>query len=463
MAYRILWTKVVLVQYILWDFVNKVSETVIDCRTEEGQLKYIELFGYVKFRKLARYYKTDVLVYKNFNAISVNKNLVTTLFQNLNERSRRLVAAFLFLAVSKQKIKDFASSIKIDPKTIRKGIKELVTNSVLSKNRVRKNGGGRKSKIDEYPGFLENLGNIAEDQLAGDPMTSKRWVRNSLKYYKAKLKEIGVNASMPTIRKYFKKLKISLKSNKKALSSKEDKRRSSQIDQLNRYKNFYISLNRPVISIDTKKKEPIGLFKNLGRLWKKAYTLVHDHDFANLWKAKAIPFGIYDIANNKGYVYINTSHETSEFLVASLVRWWEEKGKFFYPNAKDLLILSDAGGANGYRRRGWKYELYKQFSVRFGIEITVCHYPPGASKWNPIEHRLFSFISINWAGEPLKSIEKMFNFINSTKTETGLAVEAFLDEKEYKTGMKYTQEQMDEIKIKPFILNPKLNYTILPQ
>ena len=351
----------------------------------------------------------------------------------------------------------------MDPKTIRKGIKELVSNSVLSKNRIRKNGGGRKSKNVEYPEFLANLESIAENQLAGDPMTLKRWVRNSLKYYKTKLNEIGVNASMPTIRKYFKKLKISLKSNKKALSSKEDKRRNSQIEQINKYKNFYISLNRPVISIDTKKKEPIGLFKNLGRLWRKTFFKVQDHDFPNLRKAQAIPFGIYDIAINKGYIYINTSHETSGFLVAMLVRWWEEKGKFLYPNAKDLLILCDAGGANGWRRKGWKYELYKQFSVRFGIEVTVCHYPPGASKWNPIEHRLFSFISINWAGEPLESIEKMVELINSTKTETGLTVEAFLDDTEYKTGMKYTKEQMAEIKVKSFILNPQLNYTILPQ
>jgi hypothetical protein len=448
---------------MLLDFIDGLGITVIDCRTEEGQAKFIELFGYTKFRKLARYYKTDVLVYKNYNAITVNKDIISTLFQNLNERSRRLVAAFMFLAVSKQKIKEFASSIKIDPKTIRKGIEELVSHSVLSKNRIRKNGGGRRSKNDEYPDFLKILEHVAEDQLAGDPMTSKRWVRNSLKYYKAKLKEVGVNASLPTIRKYFKKMKISLKSNKNSLSSKEDERRSSQFDQLNKYKDFYIALNRPVISIDTKKKEPIGLFKNIGRIWKKAYTFVQDHDFANLRKALAIPFGIYDIAKNKGYVYINTTHETSEFLVAMIVRWWEEKGKFFYPNAKDLLILCDAGGANGYRRKGWKYELYKQFSVRYGISVTVCHYPPGASKWNPIEHRLFSFISINWAGEPLESIEKMTNLINSITTKKGLTVEAFLEEKEYKTGIKYTKEQMAEIKSKSFLLNPKLNYTILPQ
>ncbi len=196
-------------------------------------------------------------------------------------------------------------------------------------------------------------------------------------------------------------------------------------------------------------------------MWKKVSTKVLDHDFANLRKAQAIPFGIYDIAKNKGYVYINTSHETSEFLVEMLVKWWEEKGKLFYPSAKNLLILCDTGGANGWRRKGWKYELFKQFSVKYGIKITVCHYPPGASKWNLIEHRLFSFISINWAGEPLESIEKMINLINSTKTKTGLIVEAFLDEKEYKTGIKYTKEQMAEIKQKPFILNPQLNYTIL--
>ncbi len=462
MAYRVIWTKLILLQYILWDFVEESIVSVIDCRTEEGQAKFIELFGYTKFKKLARHYKTDVLVYKNYSTIFVNKTIVSTLFQNLNERSRRLVAAFMFLAVSRQKLKDFASSLKIDPKTIRKGIKELVSNSVLIKNRIRRNGGGRKAKDVEYENFLKVLEELAEDHLACDPMTSKKWVRQSLEYYKTKLQELGVIVSIPTIRKYFKKIKISLKSNKKSLSSVEDKRRDEQFQQLNKYKNSFIKSGNPVISIDTKKKEPIGLFKMVGRLWKKPFTKVQDHDFANLRKALAIPFGIYDIAQNKGYVYVNTSHETSEFLVAMLVRWWEEKGETIYPNAKNLLILCDAGGANGWRRYGWKYELYKQFSVRFRIKVTVCHYSPGASKWNPIEHRLFSFISINWAGKPLESIEKMMNLINSTKTKKGLTVEAFLDGNDYKTGIKYTKEQMKEIKIKSFILNPKLNYTIFP-
>ena len=462
MAYKIIWSKLILILYMLRDFPEKSKEIVIDCRTEEGQIKFIELFGYFKFRRLARYYKTDILVFKNNNDIFVNKSLIETLFQNLNERTRRLVAAFLFIAFPKETLKDFSFTLKMNVKTIKKGIKELISNSILSKNKIRNDGSGRKTKDEEYMDFLETLEKIAQDHMAGDPMTTKKWIRHSLKYFKDRLQELGMKVSPPVIRKAFKKIDISLKSNKKSLNRTEDKRRESQFQHINATRSAFLAAHKPVISIDTKKKEPIGLFKTPGRQWKKEYTEVLDHDFPNLRDTLAVPFGIYDIGQNQGFVYVGTSHETSQFLVTNLVSWWQEIGQKLYPNAKELLINCDAGGANGSRRKGWKYELFKEFSEKFGIKITVCHYPPGASKYNPIERKLFSFISINWAGEPLESIDTLINLIQSTATKEGLSVKAFLNENDYPTGIKYTKEQMAEIKIRPFPINPQLNYTIFP-
>jgi hypothetical protein len=218
----------------------------------------------------------------------------------------------------------------------------------------------------------------------------------------------------------------------------------------------------PVISIDTKKKEKISLFKNAGKIWKKVAKRVLDHDFKTKSTVTITPFGIYDVKYNRGYVYCNDSYETSEYLVDMITKWWDEIGKILYVNKKKLLILCDAGGANGYRRKGWKYELQERLASKFQLDVTICHYPPGASKWNPIEHKLFSYISINWVGIPLDSIDTMLNLIRNTRTKTGLTIESFLIGKSYEKGKKYSDEDMERINIEHWSVVPDLSYTIYP-
>ncbi|MFQ5753549.1 MAG: ISAzo13 family transposase [bacterium] len=415
-----------------------------------------------KFESMLRRTATPNLVFFFPNDFLLAKPVVQRLFQQVNERARRLFAGFLALSLTTRKKVSLAIFLGIDMKTMRRGISDLLKSFSLDKKRVRRTGGGRRSKEHEYPGFSDKLEGLTEDHLAGDPMNDKRWVRKSLHYFKEQLSLLGMKASLPTIRKYLRKRKIFLKSNKKVLSLQQHKDRDKQFQQINRMKKAFLKSGKPVISIDTKKKEKIGLFYSVGRLWKKVVAKVWDHDFPSLSTAKIVPFGIYDLKYNKGYIYCGTSYETSQFIVEMIVKWWKEIGRYLYPNEKNLLILCDAGGANSYRCHGWKYELQTQLAAVYKLKVTVCHYPSGASKWNPIEHRLFSFISINWAGEPLTSIKKMLNLINSTTTRTGLTVQGFLIEKNYEKGRKYTPAQMKQLPIKYMKILPQWNYTLLP-
>jgi hypothetical protein len=399
---------------------------------------------------------------KASKAIIIHKSHVDILFQNLNERSKRMFAGFLSLTFSKVSKKILASICCLSTKTIMKGKKEILNGSKLSKDYVRARGGGRKSKIQEYDNFLSLLNSLAEDHVAGDPMNSRRWVRKSLSYFQDELSKENIPASCPTVRKYFKMLKISLKVNKKSIPSKQFEHRDIQFEQINRFKKAFLKSGNPVISIDTKKKEQLGLFRVSGKSWKKDPDLVYDHDFRNLATGYIVPFGIYDLNKKKTDIYCGTSKETSEFIVEMIVRWWEEIGQFQYPSKSKLLILCDAGGVNSYRRYGWKIELQNQFSSRFGIQITVCHYPPGCSKWNPIEHKVFSFISINWSGRVLDSVETALQTMNSTTTSSGLTVHAHYFEKKYKKGIKYTDDQKRQISIQHALKLPKLTYTIFP-
>ena len=293
-------------------------------------------------------------------------------------------------------------------------------------------------------------------------MNGKKWVRKTLRKMKVDLSEKGVNVAANTIRETLKKLGITLKPNMKTYSTVNYPQRDEQFQYINRLKRSFLAAGKPVISIDSKKKEQIGNFKNAGKTWRKEAYQTLDHDFPSLGEGKLIPFGIYDLANNSGYVYCGTSSETPKFIAEILSRWWSDVGQYDYLGQTELLILCDSGGANGYRRRGWKYELQTHFANRFGLTVTVCHYPPGTSKWNPIEHRLFSFISLNWAGEPLISYEKALAFIRSTHTAKGLTVAAHLLTKKYETGIKVTDEQMRSLNLLPHPICPKLNYIISP-
>lgn len=434
----------------------------LDLATKEGQLRYIEIFGKKKFNLLIK--SLDIKNYtKAMNLCCKADNvIISTLNQNLNERSRRLVAAFFVFIMNTINKRQYTNIFNLDSKTVRKGFKELINGSVLDKNRIRKSGGGRKSMIQRYKNFYTQLESLAETHIAGDPMNSRRWSRKNLGYFKTQLQQLGILVSRPTIKKYFRVLKISLKVNCKSITSQQHKDRDLQFQQINRLVKSFKKSKNPVISIDTKKKEQIGLFKSSGKSWSKDPIQVLDHDFKNLGSGIVIPFGIYDIINNTADIYCGNSHETSQFVVEMIVSWWETIGQHKFTNKQNLLILCDSGGSNGYRRHGWKIELQNLLASRFGIKVTVCHYPPGTSKWNPIEHKVFSFISINWAGIPLDSVETMINLINGTSTKSGLQVRGHYVAKDYKTKIKYTEDQKRQLNIQHMIMLPNWTYTLFP-
>lgn len=463
MAYKIILPMLSFIQHSILDFIDVPTLKVIDCNTTEGQLCYIRLFGQKAFNKRIKPYIILHNQEKLIGEIILSTNLIQDLFLQLSERARRLVAGFLYLSVKVRKKTDLINILGLDRKTAQRGAQEVITSSKLDKQRIRKSGAGRKSKISEHSGFLSSLESIAEDHMAGDPMSEKRAVRKSLKHLKKKLQLKGIKASESTIRKYLRKLKISLKGNVKTISKTNEKKRNQQFNYINKKRKKADKAGIPVISVDTKKKENIGLFKMTGKLWRKIFKRVFAYDFPSLGQGKMTPYGIYDIKQNKGYMYCGITPDTPKLAVTMISRWWKDYGRFFYPNSKELVILCDGGGSNGYRVRGWKYELYNQLAVPYNLTVRVCHYPTGCSKYNPIERKLFSYITINWAGEPLESVEKALAFINGTTTEKGLIVQGFKIEETFPKGIKYTDQQMDEIRMRKMRILPKWNYAILPQ
>ena len=262
--------------------------------------------------------------------------------------------------------------------------------------------------------------------------------------------------------KLLKEMDFSLRVNNKKVSSGSGPDRDEQFEYIAKVRKRFARRGDPVVSVDTKKKELVGNFKNAGRAWGQQAVAVKDHDFRSEAVGMAIPYGIYDVEANCGSVFVGTSHETAELAVCCLEKWWRYDAQHRHPDSSNLLILADNGGCNGSNRRAWKYELQEKLCNRRGITVTVCHYPPGASKWNPIEHRLFGEISKNWAGRPLDSYETILNFIRTTETSTGLKVKAYLDTKTYEKGVKISDEQMSEVCIRPHVTLPKWNYTIYP-
>lgn len=300
-----------------------------------------------------------------------------------------------------------------------------------------------------------------EYETAGDPVTGLKWTRKTTEKIARELGKLAIDVSAKTVGRLLKTLKYSLKVNHKKIASGSSPDRNAQFECIASDRKRCEEQGIPAISVDTKKKEPVGNFKNHGAAWNKEPVPVKDHDFRSEGLGMASPYGIYDTHANKGSVFVGTSHDTPQFAVASIEKWWRYEGKRRYGNVKELLILADCGGSNGYRCRAWKYHL-QQLSNRHGLTITVRHYPPGASKWNPIEHRLFSEISKNWAGRPLDSFETLKNYISTTATKTGLSVKAYIDSKEYDKGTRITDEQMRQINIQADGPLPKWNYTIAP-
>jgi len=294
-------------------------------------------------------------------------------------------------------------------------------------------------------------------------MSEQKWQRSSLRQLADELAQVGHWVSHTTVGRLLREMDYSLKANVKRLAGAAHPDRERQFVYLNSQKQAFLAAGLPVISVDTKKKELIGNFKNHGQIWCQEATAVNDHDFEQDALGKAVPYGIYDLQHNRGYVYVGKSADTPQFAVEMIARWWTTEGKDLYPNANKLLILADAGGSNGCRPRLWKQQLQALLADSIGLEVTVCHYPTGASKWNPIEHRLFGPISINWTGKPLRTFEFMLACIRGTVTTTGLQVKAFLVEDVYQKGIQVTKSTMETLSIEMHAVCPRWNYTIKPR
>jgi transposase len=350
-------------------------------------------------------------------------------------------------------------------KTIDKGIQELENeDELVPSERLRKPGGGRKKAENKDPTLMNDLESIMKESTAGDPMSPLKWTYKSTYAISEELRRKGHDVSHDTVRRLLKEDGYSLQANKKTLEGKSAPERDSQFRYINTQTAKFIEEGDPVISVDAKKKENIGDFKNSGRTWRQKGDpeQVNVYDFPSLSIGSAIPYGIYDLKRNDGLVNVGKSYNTAEFAVESIRQWWNIVGKYHYAESKKLLICADGGGSNGSRNRCWKFFL-QDLADEIGIAITICHFPPGTSKWNKIEHCMFSFISMNWRGKPLTSYETIIKLIGSTKTKKGLQVEARLDERDYEKGKKISDDDLAQLKIIHHELSPKWNYSIEPR
>ena len=322
---------------------------------------------------------------------------------------------------------------------------------------------GRKRVEDRDPTLTSDLEWLLTDEIAGDPMSDAKWVRSSTKKLGDRLKAMGHQVSGTTVYRLLKDGGFSLKFNKKRRAGSQSPERDEQFRYIAAQKAAFLEAGMPVISVDTKKKELIGPFRNRGRTWCRSAAEVNDHDFTSLAECRAVPFGIYDVGSNRGHVTVGVSNDTSAFAVKAIARWWEEEGLSSSPKADHLLILADCGGTNGCRSRAWKVQLQEGVCEAFSLAVTVCHFPPGCSKWNPVERRLFSQISMNWEGQPLRSLGVMLAYIRGTTTTTGLAVTARLDEETYPKGQKIDLKEMNCLRLSHHETCPAWNYTIRPR
>ena len=302
---------------------------------------------------------------------------------------------------------------------------------------------------------------------AGDPMTGLKWTKKTTKNISAELKSHGINIGAKTVARLLKQMGFSLKVNNKTVESGNSnppspRQRNKQFGYISRLREQFAKASNPAISVDTKKKELIGNFKNPGYTWEQRPVLVKDHDFRSDASAIAVPYGIYDTQANAGSIFLGTSYDTPAFAVESIEKWWRTDGIKRYPKSTELLILADSGGSNSYRSRVWKYKIQEKLCNQHDINVTVCHYPPGSSKWNPIEHRLFSEISKNWAARPLDSLDTALNYIRTTSTAKGLKIKAHLIKKEYTKGEKVSNAHMKQLSLMPHEILPAWNYTLAP-
>lgn len=395
-------------------------------------------------------------------------NNIKKIVETLDERQKRMYLASEAEAIGRGGIKEISELFGIHRNTLTAGKKDLHSDEILNDTedgkRVRRTGGGRKSLLNKYPDLENVIEKLVENDSFGNPENPLRWTTKSLRKIADELSKLGYIIGYVTVGKILTKLGYSLQINRKMLQvGKDSPDRNEQFHHINDTAKSYIEANNPVISVDCKKKENIGNFSNDGAEYalKKTPIQVFDHDFLDPEKGKAVPYGVYDIMNNEGYVNIGISKDTASFAVHSIYTWWNEMGKARYPDATKIYITADGGGSNGSRCKLWKAEL-QSFANKTGLTVEVSHFPPGTSKWNKIEHRLFSQISKNWRGKPLISLSVVVNLISSTKTNTGLKVKCGIDRTEYVTGIKVDKSVMDALNIIKNVFHGEWNYTISP-
>jgi hypothetical protein len=380
----------------------------------------------------------------------------------LDERQRRLLLAVEAAELGRGGIKAVAQATGVHPDTVAKGVRELEGGAEPS-GRVRAPGGGRKPASETDPGLAPALTALVDPETRGDPESPLVWTTKSTKNLADALTRDGHLVSDRTVARMLRAQGFSLQANAKVTEGRQHADRDAQFGYLNTQVTDHLAAGAPVVSVDTKKKELVGEFHNGGREYQPTGSpvKVNVHDFPDKELGKAIPYGIYDIAANTGWVSVGADHDTSAFAVETLRRWWHTIGCHRYPTTDRLLICADGGGSNGYRVRAWKVEL-AQLATQTGLTITVCHLPPGTSKWNKIEHRLFSQITLNWRGRPLTSHQIIVELIGATSTATGLTVRAELDTGTYPIGIKYTNKQVDALPITRHDFHGEWNYTLEP-
>ncbi|ANW19541.1 ISAzo13-like element ISScl2 family transposase [Streptomyces clavuligerus] len=387
----------------------------------------------------------------------------TVLLPHLDERQRRLLLAAEARSIGHGGIRLVARAAGVREATVSLGVTELDSGEAPL-GRVRRVGGGRKRVVDLDPGLRPALLALVEPDVRGDPMSPLRWTTKSTRHLAAELTRQGHRISADTVADVLREEGFSLQGNAKVIEGKQHPDRDGQFRYINDQAKDHQAVGDPVISVDTKKKEVVGPLKNGGREWRPAGDpeRVSTHDFPDRELGKAVPYGIYDLAANTGWVSVGTDHDTAAFAVESIRRWWKARGTQDYPQARRLLITADAGGSNGYRTRAWKAEL-ASLALETGLHITVCHFPPGTSKWNRIEHRLFSHITMNWRGRPLTSHEVIVQSIAATTTRTGLKVHAELDSATYATGVRVVDRQLDALPLARHEWHGDWNYTLRPE
>ena len=398
------------------------------------------------------------------DALAGVRRRFTVLEQVLDEKSRRLLVAAESKALGRGGISAVSRATGVSRQVIRQGLRELEQSPTPPAGRIRRPGGGRKKAKQKDPTLVADLEKLVEPTTRGDPESCLRWTCKSVRKLAEELERMGHEVSYPVVAELLHEMEYSLQSNRKTKEGDGHPDRDAQFAYIDRRVQHYLGLQQPVISVDTKKKELVGDFKNSGVEWrpKGKPEEVRVHDFVIPELGRAAPYGVYDLAQNTGWVSVGVDHDTASFAVETIRRWWHAMGKDKYPQAQRLLITADGGGSNGSRLRLWKLEL-QRLADESGLAIAVSHFPPGTSKWNKIEHRLFSFISKNWRGQPLTSLKVIVSLIAATTTRKGLKVHAELDTRSYPAGIKVPDAMMEKINLRRDDFHGDWNYEVLPR